>query len=162
MNLLNKLDKALTAAAKWTSIVLFAVMVLLSILQVICRYVLHVSLSFTEELARFLFIWVTFLGSAMALKKDQHVKMDLLVRQFPEIAQKAVRFVLFLVSLIAYWILIYYGFVLVKKTVYQTSAALGLPMSYIYFAVPVCGILMAFFECTVVAKQFAKKEEVVK
>jgi TRAP-type C4-dicarboxylate transport system permease small subunit len=159
MKQLNKLVNILFSAAKWTSVVLFALMVLLSIVQVVCRYVLQISLSFTEELARFLFIWVTFLGTALALKKDQLVKMDLLVQQFPAVVQKAIRVLLFIVSLAAYWIMVYYGFVLLQKTLHQTSAALKIPMAYIYLVVPICGILMALFECVSLTELFAKNKE---
>lgn len=142
MTALEKVNNALFGIARKTSILMFAGMVALSILQVVCRYVLKISLSFTEELARFLFIWVTFLGTAMAMKKGQHVKMDLFLDSMPPALRSALEFAGRVVSMCIYIIMIGGGVAVMAKTMDQTSAALSLPMSFVYLAVPVCGALM--------------------
>lgn len=142
MTTLEKVNDALFGITRKASILMFVGMVVLSILQVICRYVLKISLSFTEELARFLFIWVTFLGTAMAMKKGQHVKMELLLDSVPPALRSALEFVGRVVSMCIYLIMIGGGIAVMAKTMHQTSAALHLPMSFVYLAVPVCGALM--------------------
>lgn len=142
MNTLGKLNNTLFGITRKASILMFVGMVALSILQVICRYVLKVSLSFTEELARFFFIWVTFLGTAMAMKKGQYVKMELLLGAVPPIVRTALEFIGRVISACIYLVMIGGGVAVMWKTMDQTSAALNLPMSFVYLAVPVCGALM--------------------
>ena len=143
---MERLEKNLYTGVKWVTILLFLGMVLLCALQVICRYVLKVSLSFTEELARYLFIWTTFLGSAMAVTKNKHVSMDLLVDAFPEkigsLIHKAVAFFL----AIMYLVLIYSGIRVMQKTMDQTSPAMNTPMGLVYMAVPVSMAIMIIFQ----------------
>lgn len=142
MNTLEKINNLLYGITRKASILMFVGMVVLSIVQVVCRYVLKISLSFTEELARFLFIWVTFLGTAMAMKKGQHVKMELLLNVVPPAVRSAIEFAGRVISMGIYLVMIGGGTVVILKTMDQTSAALNLPMSLVYLAVPVCGALM--------------------
>jgi len=145
MDGLKRMNNSIYSFTKNIAIVMFIGMLVLSMLQVFCRYVLKISLSFTEELARFLFIWVTFLGTAMALKKNQHVCMELLLEQLPATARKVIELVGTITSAVIYLIMIWSGYVVVSKTMRQTSAALNLPMGLVYAVVPVCGILMLLF-----------------
>ncbi len=144
--MLSKANNTFYEATKALAVVMFIGMVVLSILQVFCRYVLKISLSFTEELARFLFIWVTFLGSAMALKRHQHVRMELLLERLPAGLARAVRLISSCLSVVIYVIMIGSGIVVISKTMQQTSAALNLPMGIVYASVPVCGLLMILFQ----------------
>lgn len=52
-------------------------LVCLTLFQVLSRYLLPVPISFTEELGRFLFIWISFLGAAIVMKRDAHIRLDL-------------------------------------------------------------------------------------
>ena len=142
MTTLEKVNDRLFEITRKASILMFIAMVILSIVQVVCRYVLEISLSFTEELARFIFIWVTFLGTAMAMKKGQHVKMELLLGAVPPFIRNFFEFVGRVISMCIYLVMIGGGIAVMWKTMDQTSAALNLPMSFVYLAVPVCGVLM--------------------
>lgn len=143
---MKKVENALYEGVKWTAVVMFVLMIGLCILQVVCRYILKISLSFTEELARFLFIWITFLGTAMALKKHQHVNMDLLVGLFPEALREVVNLVITLLVECTYLMMVYSGIRVMMKTMNQTSPAMNLPMAVVYAAVPVSMLIMAFFQ----------------
>ena len=143
---MKKVENYMYQGVKWSAVVLFVIMIGLCILQVVCRYVLKISLSFTEELARFLFIWVTFLGTAMAMKKHQHVNMDLLVHLFPESVQRVVNLIVTLFVECTYLMMVYSGVRVMMKTTSQTSPAMNLPMAVVYAAVPVSMLIMAFFQ----------------
>lgn len=143
--MLKKTNDTLYGITNTVAILMFIGMIVLSMVQVFCRYVLKISLSFTEELARFLFIWVTFLGTAMAQKKHQHVRMELLLERLPAKAAAGLRLTGNLAAVIIYLIMIGSGFVVISKTMAQASAALNLPMGIVYAAVPVCGVLMILF-----------------
>ncbi len=157
MEWLKKTNDVVYNVVKGIAIAMFATMVGLCIMQVIYRYVLKLPLSFSEELARFLFIWVTFLGTAMALKQGKHVKMELLIQTFPKVVQKVISVMVFVLSICTYGIMIYSGIEVMKRTMTQTSAALGIPMGYIYMSVPLCAFIMILFE---IGKFMNKKSDV--
>lgn len=144
--MIKKLELYLYTGVKWTAVLMFSIMVSLCLLQVISRYVLKISLSFTEELSRFLFIWISCLGTAMALKKHQHVKMDLLISIFPSSARIFLESAVSIFTLFIYMILVYSGICVMAKTMNQTSAAMNLPMGLVYAAVPVSFTVMILFQ----------------
>lgn len=146
MDAVNKMEKIVYKGVLYVASTMFVGMVSLCVLQVLCRYVFQISLSFTEELARYLFIWITFLGSVMALNKNKHVKMQLLVQQFPFTVQKIIRYIVFMVTMTTYGVLIYSGLIIVNKTMQQTSAAMNLPMGFVYMAVPISVVIMVVIE----------------
>ena len=73
---MDKINKYL----KWASIISITIMLFIIFLQVIFRYVLHHSLTFSEELARYLFVWTVFLGSAVVAKDNGHIVVGALVQ----------------------------------------------------------------------------------
>ena len=156
MEVLKKFNEMLYKAVKGISILMLAIMIILCLVQVFYRYILQLPLSFSEELARFIFIWITFLGTAMALKKHKHVKMELLVQTFPVKIQVLIKKIIFGVSILTYLLMIYSGFLVVNKTMIQTSAALKVPMGLIYLAVPLSGILMLLFEVDNFLQMYSK------
>lgn len=119
----------------------FAVMSLMIILQVIYRKA-GASLSFSEELARFLFIWATLLGAPMCLKRRSHVGFDLIMTNMPRPIRKYGGLLTNLIGMVFYLVMIIYGFKVTAVTMGQTSPALGLKMGFVYLSVPVAGILM--------------------
>ena len=124
---------------------LLALMVLLVFIQVVSRYALHRSLSYTEELVRYLFVWSTFLGAGAALKRDRHLKVDVLVQRLPEGWRKVSRRCALGGTLLFFTVLGGYGLHIVHLQIQtgQTTAALGMPAWWIGLSVPVgCALLI--------------------
>jgi TRAP-type C4-dicarboxylate transport system permease small subunit len=136
--LINLMDKIIT----YVALVAFGVMAILIILQVIFRYIIGSSLSFSEELARFLFVWSTMLGSAMCLKRRAHIGFDLLMTYMPNTVKKYGNLISGLIALAFYLTLVIYGFQVVGLTMGQVSPAMGLKMGFIYLSIPVAGMIM--------------------
>lgn len=126
----------------WLTIAAMSIMAIMVVLQVVFRYVIQSSLSFSEELARFMFVWTTFLGSAIALSNRKHVSVDILVAHLPKNMKKTAIITTNCLSLVFFALLIVYGVLMVLHTVDQTSPAMGLSMSYVYASVPVAGLFM--------------------
>jgi len=74
---MNKINKCLN----WVSIISITAMLFIIFLQVIFRYVLHNSLTFSEELARYLFVWTVFMGSAVVARDNGHIVVGALVQK---------------------------------------------------------------------------------
>ncbi|WP_227935199.1 TRAP transporter small permease [Alkalihalobacillus deserti] len=123
------------------------VLILLSILtvvivftQVFMRYVLGDSLTWSEEVARYLFIWMIYIGVSYGVKKGKHLGVD----AFPMMFEKKGKLIIDMITTIAFFIfavvISYYGFDIVLR-VTRESAALELPMGWVY-AAPVVGMVL--------------------
>jgi len=127
-----------------TSFVTLTVMTVMIVLQVIFRYVLQSSLSFSEELARYMFIWSAFIGTAVALRKRSHVSIEILVANMPKPLKRRAIAVTNTLSFLFYALLTVFGFIMMIETAAQTSPALGISMAFVYACVPLSGfVLMA-------------------
>lgn len=144
MRIREKIDKLLEKFV----VALLAILVIDVLWQVVSRYILSSPSSFTDELAGFLLIWVGLFGSAYVAGKNEHLAIDLLVqrsgparRRFLEIFISAciVLFSLFVLVIGGTW-LMYTRFALEVK-----SAALEIPLGYVYIVLPVSGLLIIFF-----------------
>jgi TRAP-type C4-dicarboxylate transport system permease small subunit len=141
---LTKVDEAL---AKGEAIILIGfvfVMTVVVSLQVIFRYVLTQPLYWSEELARYLFVWLSILGATLALQKRGHFGLEIFFQKLPQQMRRWVEFlILFLVGTLVVVILAS-GIELVEKTASQESPAIGIPMSWAYACLPVGAALMTF------------------
>ena len=146
MKFINTLANIAVAFAKWCGVSTAIVMTVMIFLQVIYRYVLGESLSFSEELARYMFIWSVAMGSALALRTRSHIGVEILVERLPETISSQARIVANVLNLTFFGLLIWYGFEMVFETMDQESAALELPMGYVYLAVPLSGIILVICE----------------
>lgn len=124
--------------------VLVIVMVVLVGFQVLSRYILHFSLSYTEEIVRYLFVWTTFLGIAGAVRGNRHLSISSAPEQVGGILRKAVRILIGVGALGFAGVLLYYGtrIVLLQMTTGQKTAALGFPMWIVGIAVPLGAALV--------------------
>lgn len=116
--------------------------------QVFSRYVLRAPSSLTEEIARFQLIWLGLLGAVYTFRNRMHVGIDILVSPLKGNKRLAAEmFALLSIMVFAVMILIYGGSRLVALTheLNQTSAALGMRMSYVYSIIPLSGILMVIY-----------------
>jgi len=114
--------------------------------QVFSRYVLNDPSSFTEELSRYLMVWLGLLGASYLFGKKGHLAITLLADNIPRklniLLQLMINaLVLSFVSLA----MIKGGSMLILKTMQQFSPALHIPMGYVYFILPISGCLMILY-----------------
>lgn len=117
--------------------------------QVITRFLLNSPSSFTDELARFLLIWLGLLGAALVSGHKMHLAIDLISQRFtdPKFHTRLAIFIETVVVLTALSIMVYGGSILVY-TIWdlgQTSTALRLPLSVVYSMIPLSGLLITYF-----------------
>lgn len=140
MKVLKFLDENLE---KMLCVVFLALMSIIIVLQVFFRYVLNNSLSWSEELARYLFIWMIYVGISYGVKLDKHICVDAVYTFMPKGIKRGYAIVAYLLFLIFAVAIIYYGILVVgmQITSGQVSPAMGLPMQYVYVA-PVVGMIL--------------------
>lgn len=123
-------------------IVLVVAMFLVVGLNVFSRYVLNSSLGWADELARFLFIYVSLLGAVLAYHRNEHVSLDILIERIKKPRfQKVVRVFGQSLIVIALGFFAFYSFE-VALSARNVSPALYIPMSLVYGVMPVSGFLM--------------------
>jgi len=111
-----------------------------ALVQVFFRYVLNASLPWPEELARWCFIWLVFVGVSVGVRRDTHIRIDLLVNALPERWRTAHGFVVLSLIATAAVVFVVHGFELAQRSSY-VSPALGWSFRYLYAAVPAGGVL---------------------
>lgn len=135
LRFLNKLLAAVTASA-------MAAIVLIVFANVALRYIANTGLTWSEEIAVNLFVWVIFLGAILAGLDGLHIKVDILTKQLPRKIQKIFLAISSLCVLFALGVLIVGGIDVVKVTHGNVSAATGIPFSYISSALVVCAVCL--------------------
>ena len=120
-------------------------MVSIIFLQVVSRYFFSNSLSWSEELGRYLFVWMTFIGSAIAVRNKLHVSLDMIIKILPPPLQKLCLVISYVSMAIFTSVLIYGGYQFVARGSHQISAAMQLPMHYVYIVLPIGGGLIFFY-----------------
>ena len=141
-------------------IVLMVVMVFNVLWQVFTRFILGSPATFTEELARYILIWVGMLGAAYVTGKKMHLSIDFFtskmtgaVKYWSEI------FIQVCVFLFGLFGMVIGGVYLVYLTLYlkQTSAALQIPLGYVYIAIPVGGLLIMYYSASALYEYATQK-----
>ena len=145
MKLREKINKVLGMVLA----VLMAVMVINVLWQVFTRYVVGVPSSFTDELARYLLLWIGILGAAYVSGKKMHIAIDLVPsRLTPQARARLSVFVNLIVILFAVTVLVLGGARLVYITLLleQYSPALQIPLGGVYTIIPISGLLVVYYK----------------
>jgi len=129
-------------------VILLAVLVIDVVWQVFSRYILNSPSSFTDELARILLIWVGILGAAWATGKKMHLAIDFFIDKFNRKNRRLInKLIHFSVALFALFVMIIGGgnliYMLLKLG--NTTAALSLPIGYVYSVIPISGLLIVYY-----------------
>ena len=124
---------------------ILAAMTILVFLTVIYRYFLLAPISWGEEMARFLFIALSLLGAALAMKDRSHFTITILTDKFPAAVRTGLEVVVALGATALLGVVIGKGWSLTLLNRNQISPALGVPMSVAYLPVPLGATLMLLF-----------------
>ncbi len=145
MEIRDKIDRFLG----WTLVVIMSLMVVNVLWQVFSRFVLGDPSSYTEELARYLMIWIGVLGAAYVSGKNKHVAIDYFSTKFSEKNQIKVKvFVKWLIMIFSFFTFVIGGFRLVYITyvLEQLSPALQIPLAFVYLVIPISGVLIVYYK----------------
>lgn len=130
-------------------VVLVSVLVVDVLWQVFSRYLLSSPSSFTDEMAGFLLIWVGVLGAAYVSGKKEHLAIDILLQRSPPQRKRRLQYLIHgLVFLFALFVMVVGGIILMytRFVLEVKSAALQLPLGYVYIVLPVSGLIIMFYE----------------
>ena len=132
------------------------IMLVVVLAQVVFRYVLAHPLPWSEELARYLMIWVACLAASEAYAKGSHVGVTLIVNAIRPSLRKIMILIIHLAVCVLMGVIVYQGFALSLMQVDQLSPAMELPMTWPYIAVPVGACFIFIQAAALFFKQVAE------
>lgn len=126
--------------------------------NVISRYVFNYSLAWSSEVSRYSFVWITFLGTAVALREDSHAKIDLFLEKAPGRLKTYLILIKYSLMLALSALLIVTGTNHVISIWYTKAAYMRfLSMGWMYLSIPLCGLLMLLFSFVSVLELFSQR-----
>jgi TRAP-type C4-dicarboxylate transport system permease small subunit len=132
--------------------------------NVFCRYLFNAPLLWGDELPRFLFTWVTFLGASVGITTHAHVAIDNFAMRLSEKTRGFLEIVVSTSLVVVLCFLIVYGIRLMKLVPHVTLSATGIPLKYWYMSVPLSavGMIIHFLAFISAGVQKARQQEEVK
>ena len=131
--------------------------------QVLSRYLLGSPSLYTDELARFLMVWLTFLGGAYMFGSDSHLSVNSLRDMMPAKMQNAIFvFTYLLIGAFAILVMIMGSQRLILRTLSQPSPSLGVPMGYFYSILPLSAVFIIIYMLLNLGEMFYKSKAVTK
>ncbi|MEO4041874.1 TRAP transporter small permease [Hoeflea sp. CAU 1731] len=140
------MNRILFAAGRFELVVAnlsLALLVVVLAAQIFFRYVLHVGLSWSEEISRFAFVWFVYISASVAAQRGAHIRVTLFARLLP-VSERLTFLLADIIWIIFNAFVVWAGILLIQRTltypVYSTS--LFLPLAYIYTVIPLAHALM--------------------
>ncbi len=130
-------------------VIIMSVMVLNVLWQVFTRFVTGNPSSFTDELARYLMIWIGVLGAAYVSGRNLHVAIDILPTKSNKKTQKWLKAIVTLLVVLFVVVAFIIGgsrLVYISYVLGQQSPALQLPLSVVYIIIPISGLLIIYYK----------------
>jgi TRAP-type C4-dicarboxylate transport system permease small subunit len=155
LDVFRRTNKWLIKGLELAVMLVTGILVIDVVLGVFTRYVLDDQISWTEELARMLLIWVSLLGASIGFIRKSHLGVDYFVGLLSKRLQMIGQLVVYLlITVFAAVVLIYGGYRLVYSVLQngQPSAALKIQWGYVYLAVPISGFFIVMFSIQIMTE----------
>ncbi len=144
----------------WLSIIAMTFMLFLTFANVVGRYVFHNSIAFSEEVSRFLFVWVVFLGAAIIIKDKGHVAVGFLSSRLEgKFSGKVLEIFIGIAGFVFIGVVLAGGLTLSRMMNMYSSPTLGIPMGYVYWAIPLGAGIMLVHHTINFVKIFTEEKE---
>ncbi|OLN23057.1 C4-dicarboxylate ABC transporter permease [Domibacillus antri] len=129
---MNKISKLLENTLNIIMASALAIMVVLVFGNVVLRYFFNSGITWSEEISRYLFVWLTFLGAIGAFKNKDHLGVDMLVRRLPNKMKKVVLVISELLMLFVLILVLDGSWKMTMLNLGSTAPATGMPMALVY------------------------------
>ncbi len=143
---MDKLLKGVRSVLYGFSVVAMSVMLVIIFAQVVTRYLFNYTPEWSEELARFLFVWVVFLGSALIMGESGHLAVQFLPDKFKgTVFGTILDVVINVCGYVFIGLLLTQGWKMTSIMTFQRAPGLDIPMSWVYVIIPVSCVLMLLY-----------------
>jgi TRAP-type C4-dicarboxylate transport system permease small subunit len=138
---LKFIDRLLEIAA----IASMGALVVLTLFSVLSRFIFKLPIAFSEEVGRFLFIWTAYLGAAITMRKNEHMKLDLFQGKLSPKAYSILQVIVFGLIAVFCIVLCREGTTLLDTAFKQTAPVSRIPLGVVYFIIPFTALCMVIF-----------------
>ncbi len=136
LGVLEKFNRFVAMICRKLIIALVAALAVILVAAVIFRYGLNSSISWAEEGCKYLMVWLTFLGTPIALREFAHINIDLILKILPGRASQFMHLLINLIILFTMSVIFWYGIKFTQLGMRQVASSFNLSMFYMYVAVP--------------------------
>lgn len=150
------------AVTRGVLVLMMGILVINVVWQVFSRYVLNAPSTFTDEVARFLLIWISLIGAAYYSGQNAHIAIDVLPRRLQAAGRRTLQLLInALIVAFALCVLVIGGGALVYHTyVYmQLTPTLQIPMAFVYLVGPISGLLVVYYKLSDVREMLRTSPE---
>ncbi|WNS77731.1 TRAP transporter small permease [Domibacillus sp. DTU_2020_1001157_1_SI_ALB_TIR_016] len=162
---MNKISRSLENTLNIIMALALAVMVVLVFGNVVLRYLFNSGITWSEEMSRYLFIWLTFLGAIGAFKNKEHLGVDMLIKRLPTKMKKVVIVISDLLILLVLYLVLDGSWKMTMINIDSKAPATGLPLAFVYgtgILVSISMGLMTIYNLYQVMFNKIKDEDLVK
>lgn len=156
--MISKVSNGLDRLCIFLLILTTAAMTVSLVIMIFGRNFLNMSFASLEEISRFTFVWLTFTGVAIAFKRKEHMGMDFVVSKFRGKTAIVVEIIQDIVALVLFALFIFYGMELAMLNLGVVSLQSGIPMGYVYFIIPITGLIMVVHSLDHIIKSVKGKQ----
>ena len=161
MNFLDLLDRfanLLVTAVRWVCIVLASALFIVVVAAVVARYGFGEAVSWTEEVPRYLLIWISFLAAAVGVLNRDHVGFDVLFNALPKPIRRALGVALSALILMFGWVVFRYGITFVQDFGSDLMETIPYTNYWYYPAMPISGLLIMVFAFKLIVDEIVRPE----
>lgn len=141
---MKKIFKVLDKTEEVILSILMLIMTIAIVTQVFSRTVFNNSLSWTEEISRFILVWITFIGASLGIKRGAHIGVEAFTRMLPKKAKEIVQYLVLIICMFFTFVVFKDSISILQKQISmgQVSSAVQIPMWIPYLGVTVGTFLM--------------------
>jgi TRAP-type C4-dicarboxylate transport system permease small subunit len=143
--LFDATQRTIDSIVRWLIIALMTVMTVTVTMQILFRYVFNIPLGWSEEAARFAFVWVSFFGASALMRVREHINVTVFIERFPARLKTLCVLVANIGGLGCVYLFLVGGIDLTRNEWGQLAPAMEIPMGWVYLAIPISATLMAIW-----------------
>lgn len=152
--IIQAVDKTVIRILELVLLLAIIAMVGLTFWQVIGRYVLKISTPYAEELSRLSLVWCIFMGAAVSVRFDEHIRVTVLLNRFPKVLRFIIQLLTYLAILFMAGVMIRYGIHHLGIAWKDHTTTLGYSRGWFYIPVPITGVLFAAYTIADIVRLF--------
>jgi TRAP-type C4-dicarboxylate transport system permease small subunit len=158
LNLLDRFATLLVTLVRWFCIIVASALFIIVVAAIVARYGFGQAVSWTEEVPRYLLIWISFLGASVGVLHRDHVGFDVLFNALPRPVRRVLGVGLSLLIFGFGWIVLRYGITFVEDFGSDLMETIPFTNYWYYPAMPVCGFLIMVFAFKLIVDEIVRPE----
>lgn len=157
---MDRLSKFMSKAINFLLMLFVGMLIIFTFSQVLCRFVFKISIAWSEEIVRINFVWMIFLGAAIAVKEKSHLVMDLITGNMKGGLKKGFNVGILLFIILIYAVIFISGTEYCIRSIGKTAVTMPIPANCVYIAAPVSAVFGVFFAIERIIAEFKGQKSI--